>query len=92
MQDAQLNSVLSTTSNLTVLVPSLQAIENMDEDEKDFWMSKSNIPTLLKYVMVLFFCELLFIPNKSLIWSPHSKTAMIFLREAHSILLLVTVL
>uniref|UniRef100_A0A803XTH5 Stabilin 2 n=1 Tax=Meleagris gallopavo TaxID=9103 RepID=A0A803XTH5_MELGA len=49
LQDAQLNSVLSTTSNLTVLVPSLQAIENMDEDEKDFWMSKSNIPALLKY-------------------------------------------
>jgi len=49
-------------------VPSLQAIENMDEDEKDFWMSKGNIPTLLKYVkgFVLFF-ELLVIPNKSLI-------------------------
>ncbi|OXB69320.1 hypothetical protein ASZ78_015720 [Callipepla squamata] len=47
--EAELNSVLSTASNLTVLVPSLQAIENMDEDEKDFWMSKSNIPTLLKY-------------------------------------------
>lgn len=50
MQEAEINSVLSTTSNLTVLVPSLQAIENMDEDEKAFWMSKSNIPTLLKYV------------------------------------------
>lgn len=50
MQEAKINSVLSTTSNLTVLVPSLQAIENMDEDEKAFWMSKSNIPTLLKYV------------------------------------------
>uniref|UniRef100_A0A8B9FR14 Stabilin 2 n=1 Tax=Amazona collaria TaxID=241587 RepID=A0A8B9FR14_9PSIT len=45
----EINSVLSSTSNLTVLVPSLQAIENMDEDEKAFWMSKSNIPTLLKY-------------------------------------------
>ncbi|OWK58296.1 Stabilin-2 [Lonchura striata] len=49
MQEAKINSVLSTTSNLTVLVPSLQAIENMDEDEKAFWMSKNNIPTLLKY-------------------------------------------
>jgi len=48
MQDAEINSVFSTTSNLTVLVPSLQAIENMEEDEKAFWMSKSNIPTLLK--------------------------------------------
>uniref|UniRef100_A0A663ECU0 Stabilin 2 n=1 Tax=Aquila chrysaetos chrysaetos TaxID=223781 RepID=A0A663ECU0_AQUCH len=49
INEAEINSVLSTTSNLTVLVPSLQAIENMDEDEKAFWMSKSNIPTLLKY-------------------------------------------
>uniref|UniRef100_A0A8C3TSH7 Stabilin 2 n=1 Tax=Catharus ustulatus TaxID=91951 RepID=A0A8C3TSH7_CATUS len=49
MQEAKINSVLSTTPNLTVLVPSLQAIENMDEDEKAFWMSESNIPTLLKY-------------------------------------------
>uniref|UniRef100_H0ZLX1 Stabilin 2 n=1 Tax=Taeniopygia guttata TaxID=59729 RepID=H0ZLX1_TAEGU len=49
VNEAKINSVLSTTSNLTVLVPSLQAIENMDEDEKAFWMSKSNIPTLLKY-------------------------------------------
>ncbi|KAF4800298.1 stabilin 2 [Turdus rufiventris] len=47
--EAKINSVLSTTPNLTVLVPSLQAIENMDEDEKAFWMSESNIPTLLKY-------------------------------------------
>ncbi|KFP52029.1 Stabilin-2, partial [Cathartes aura] len=49
VQEAEINSMLSTTSNLTVLVPSLQAIENMGEDEKAFWMSKSNIPTLLKY-------------------------------------------
>lgn len=56
MQEAEINSVLSTTSNLTILVPSPQAIENMDEDEKAFWMSKSNIPTLLKYAngLVLF--------------------------------------
>ena len=71
MQEAEINSVLSTTSNLTVLVPSLQAIENMDEDEKAFWMSKSNIPTLLKYVNGLafgdFFNELLFMPNKPLV-------------------------
>lgn len=72
MQEAEINSVLSTTSNLTVLVPSLQAIENMDEDEKAFWMSKSNIPTLLRYVNGLEFGgggvnELLFMPNKPLI-------------------------
>lgn len=71
MQEAKINSVLSTTSNLTVLVPSLQAIENMDEDEKAFWMSKTNIPTLLKYVKGFgfggFFKELFSIPNKALV-------------------------
>lgn len=71
MQEAEINSVLSTTSNLTVLVPSLQAIENMDEDEKAFWMSKTNIPTLLKYVKGFGFAgvlrELLSIPNKALV-------------------------
>lgn len=73
MQEAKINSVLSTTSNLTVLVPSLQAIENMDEDEKAFWMSKTNIPTLLKYVKGFgfggFLRELFSIPNKALVWS-----------------------
>lgn len=71
IQEAEINSVLSSTSNLTVLVPSLQAIENMDEDEKAFWMSKSNIPTLLKYVNAFgfegLFNELLSIPNKTLV-------------------------
>lgn len=71
IQEAEINSVLSTTSNLTVLVPSLQAIENMDEEEKAFWVSKSNIPTLLKYINGFgfggFFHELLSIPNKTLV-------------------------
>ncbi|EMP23972.1 Stabilin-2 [Chelonia mydas] len=47
--EASMNTVLSATSNLTILVPSLRAIENMDQDEKAFWMSKTNIATLLKY-------------------------------------------
>ncbi|XP_019370885.1 PREDICTED: stabilin-2 isoform X2 [Gavialis gangeticus] len=49
IDEAAINSVLSTTPNLTVLVPSLQAFENMDQDEKAFWMSKNNIVALLKY-------------------------------------------
>ncbi|XP_073179767.1 stabilin-2 [Lepidochelys kempii] len=49
VNEASINTVLSVTSNLTILVPSLRAIENMDQDEKAFWMSKTNIATLLKY-------------------------------------------
>uniref|UniRef100_A0A674K130 Stabilin 2 n=1 Tax=Terrapene triunguis TaxID=2587831 RepID=A0A674K130_9SAUR len=49
LREASMNTMLSVTSNLTILVPSLRAIENMDQDEKAFWMSKNNIATLLKY-------------------------------------------
>ncbi|XP_039733881.1 stabilin-2 [Pteropus medius] len=49
INNASLQPILSAASNLTVLVPSQQAIEDMDQDEKAFWLSKSNIPTLIKY-------------------------------------------
>ncbi|XP_055972331.1 stabilin-2 isoform X2 [Sorex fumeus] len=52
INNASLQSLLSAASNLTVLVPSRQAIKDMDQDEKDFWLSKSNIPTLIKHHMV----------------------------------------
>ncbi|KAB0406464.1 hypothetical protein E2I00_018467, partial [Balaenoptera physalus] len=51
--NASLQPMLSAASNLTVLVPSQQAIEDMDQDEKAFWLTKSNIPTLIKYHTLL---------------------------------------
>uniref|UniRef100_A0A803TMD2 Stabilin 2 n=1 Tax=Anolis carolinensis TaxID=28377 RepID=A0A803TMD2_ANOCA len=36
-------------TNLTILVPSRQAIQNMDQEEKDFWMTKDNILTLTRH-------------------------------------------
>ncbi|KAI4576510.1 hypothetical protein MJT46_002345 [Ovis ammon polii x Ovis aries] len=51
--NASLQHLLSTTSNLTVLVPSRQAIEDMDQEEKAFWLTKSNIPILIKYHTLL---------------------------------------
>ncbi|XP_053114317.1 stabilin-2 isoform X2 [Hemicordylus capensis] len=45
---AALKTLLTDMSNLTILVPSRQAIENMDQDERAFWMSKSNILSLIK--------------------------------------------
>ncbi|KAF4022591.1 hypothetical protein G4228_014958, partial [Cervus hanglu yarkandensis] len=51
--NASLQHLLSTTGNLTVLVPSRQAIEDMDQEEKAFWLTKSNIPVLIKYHTLL---------------------------------------
>ncbi|KAI4586528.1 hypothetical protein MJG53_004315 [Ovis ammon polii x Ovis aries] len=51
--NASLQHLLSTTSNLTVLVPSRQAIADMDQEEKAFWLTKSNIPILIKYHTLL---------------------------------------
>uniref|UniRef100_A0A8C6W213 Stabilin-2 n=1 Tax=Nannospalax galili TaxID=1026970 RepID=A0A8C6W213_NANGA len=53
IHNASLQPMLSTTLNLTVLVPSQQAIEDMDRDEKAFWLSSNNIPALIKYHMQL---------------------------------------
>ncbi|XP_007950593.1 stabilin-2 [Orycteropus afer afer] len=52
-QDASFRPMLSAASNLTVLVPSQRAIEDMDQDDKNFWLSRSNIPALIKYHMLL---------------------------------------
>ncbi|XP_035113318.3 stabilin-2 [Callithrix jacchus] len=49
INNASLQPTLSAISNLTVLVPSQQATEDMDQDEKSFWLSQSNIPSLIKY-------------------------------------------
>ncbi|XP_065777208.1 stabilin-2 [Muntiacus reevesi] len=53
INNASLQHLLSTTTNLTVLVPSRQAIEDMDQEEKAFWLTKSNIPVLIKYHTLL---------------------------------------
>ncbi|XP_028736155.1 stabilin-2 isoform X1 [Peromyscus leucopus] len=53
INNASLQSMLSATSNLTVLVPSQQAIEDMDKNEKTFWLSRNNIPALIKYHTLL---------------------------------------
>uniref|UniRef100_A0A8C9BB91 Stabilin-2 n=1 Tax=Phocoena sinus TaxID=42100 RepID=A0A8C9BB91_PHOSS len=53
INNASLQPMLSAASNLTILVPSQQAIEDMDQDEKAFWLTKSNIPTLIKYHTLL---------------------------------------
>ncbi|XP_033017703.1 stabilin-2 [Lacerta agilis] len=46
---AAVKTLLADTANLTLLVPSQQAIQNMDQEERNFWMSKNNIQTLIKH-------------------------------------------
>ncbi|XP_026355575.2 stabilin-2 isoform X2 [Ursus arctos] len=53
INNASLQPMLSAASNLTVLAPSQQAIKDMDQDEKTFWLSKSNIPALIKNHVLL---------------------------------------
>ncbi|XP_058164624.1 stabilin-2 isoform X2 [Dasypus novemcinctus] len=49
INEGSLQPMLSATANLTLLIPSQQAVENMDQNEKTFWLTKSNIPALTKY-------------------------------------------
>ncbi|XP_053572946.1 stabilin-2 isoform X2 [Bombina bombina] len=48
INDATLKSMFSQSSNVTVLVPSRKAFENMSEKDKTYWLTKENMPTLLK--------------------------------------------
>ncbi|XP_062989466.1 stabilin-2 isoform X2 [Elgaria multicarinata webbii] len=45
---AAIRTLLGGMTNLTILVPSRQAIQNVNEDERAFWMSKNNILMLTK--------------------------------------------
>uniref|UniRef100_A0A8D2LAL5 Stabilin 2 n=1 Tax=Varanus komodoensis TaxID=61221 RepID=A0A8D2LAL5_VARKO len=43
---AAIKTLLTDRTNLTILVPSRQAIQSMDRDERAFWMSENNMLTL----------------------------------------------
>uniref|UniRef100_A0A8D2LAJ7 Stabilin 2 n=1 Tax=Varanus komodoensis TaxID=61221 RepID=A0A8D2LAJ7_VARKO len=45
---AAIKTLLTDRTNLTILVPSRQAIQSMDRDERAFWMSENNMLTLTK--------------------------------------------
>uniref|UniRef100_A0A8C5M7K7 Stabilin 2 n=1 Tax=Leptobrachium leishanense TaxID=445787 RepID=A0A8C5M7K7_9ANUR len=52
IEDQSVMSLISQTPNITVLVPSQQAFQNMDEADKKYWMVKENMPALLKYHVI----------------------------------------
>ncbi|XP_016412871.1 stabilin-2-like [Sinocyclocheilus rhinocerous] len=45
---ADLSQLLSETENYTLFVPSAQATEKLSQEDKDFWMTRSNLPSLIK--------------------------------------------
>lgn len=47
-QQAGLMQLLSETENMTLFVPSAEAISNLSQEDKDFWLSSSNLPSLVK--------------------------------------------
>ncbi|XP_017567677.1 stabilin-2 isoform X2 [Pygocentrus nattereri] len=48
VNQADLTQLLSETHNLTLFVPSAQAISNLSKEDQDFWLSSSNLPSLVK--------------------------------------------
>ncbi|KAG8439430.1 hypothetical protein GDO86_005587 [Hymenochirus boettgeri] len=52
INDETIKTLLSQTINVTVLVPSRQAFENMKQDDKTYWMTKENMKALLKYHII----------------------------------------
>nr|XP_033807631.1 stabilin-2 isoform X2 [Geotrypetes seraphini] len=65
INDATINTMMSEAKNITVLVPSLQAMKNMNQEDKAFWTSKDNSPTLLKYHVLNSLYTLDFLQNMS---------------------------
>ncbi|XP_077090778.1 stabilin-2 isoform X1 [Siphateles boraxobius] len=47
-----LSQLLSKAENFTLFVPSAQATEKLNKEDKDFWMTRSNLPSLVKNHMV----------------------------------------
>ncbi|XP_051746711.1 stabilin-2 isoform X3 [Ctenopharyngodon idella] len=45
---ADLSQLLSKAENFTLFVPLAQAIGKLNKDDKDFWMTRSNLPSLVK--------------------------------------------
>uniref|UniRef100_A0A8B9K9U2 Stabilin 2 n=1 Tax=Astyanax mexicanus TaxID=7994 RepID=A0A8B9K9U2_ASTMX len=45
---ADLTQLVSDSQNMTLFVPSAQAIGNLSKDDQDFWLSSGNLPSLLK--------------------------------------------
>ncbi|XP_040200207.1 stabilin-2 [Rana temporaria] len=48
-EDPAIRSLISSSSNVTVFVPSQKAFESMSEQDKSYWMRKDKMPILLKY-------------------------------------------
>ncbi|XP_076861229.1 stabilin-2-like isoform X2 [Brachyhypopomus gauderio] len=52
LTQADLKDLLSEAQNMTLFVPSEQAIGNLSKDDQKFWLATSNLPSLVKSHMV----------------------------------------
>uniref|UniRef100_A0A8C1K0B5 Stabilin 2 n=1 Tax=Cyprinus carpio TaxID=7962 RepID=A0A8C1K0B5_CYPCA len=48
VEQTDLSQLISETENYTLFVPSAQATEKLSQEDKDFWMTRSNLPSLIK--------------------------------------------
>lgn len=47
-QEAGLDRMLSETQNFTLFIPSVSAMQKMTKEDKDFWTSQANLPSIIK--------------------------------------------
>ncbi|XP_041935625.1 stabilin-2 [Alosa sapidissima] len=48
VQDAGLSQFLSETADITVFVPNAEAVQKMSKEDRDFWLSSDNLPSLVR--------------------------------------------
>ncbi|KAG9339929.1 hypothetical protein JZ751_022242 [Albula glossodonta] len=54
VNDAGISTLLSTTTNLTLLIPSSSAVTSMTKDDKSYWTTRgSALATIIKYHMIM---------------------------------------
>uniref|UniRef100_A0A3B3T7Y3 Stabilin 2 n=1 Tax=Paramormyrops kingsleyae TaxID=1676925 RepID=A0A3B3T7Y3_9TELE len=64
-QEAGLDRMLSENQNFTLFIPSVSAMQKMTKEDKDFWTSQANLPSIIKYHMVRGVYQLADLQNKS---------------------------
>ncbi|XP_023668414.2 stabilin-2 isoform X1 [Paramormyrops kingsleyae] len=63
--EAGLDRMLSENQNFTLFIPSVSAMQKMTKEDKDFWTSQANLPSIIKYHMVRGVYQLADLQNKS---------------------------
>ncbi|MBN3320010.1 STAB2 protein, partial [Atractosteus spatula] len=65
VNDAGLHQMLSEGPNVTLLVPSTRAVEKMAKEDKDFWLTQKNLPSIVKFHIMQGINQLIDLRNTS---------------------------